>query len=97
MLRAELCDPRALLLAVEAPARLRAKLLQHDLRVADDADFSRAIMADLAPIDVDVDELASGEKRGARRKESIEFARAPITRITSASRNAVDRAAGNDR
>ena len=41
--------------------------------------------------------LASGEKRGARRKESIELARAPITSTTSASRNAVERAAGNER
>ena len=36
--------------------------------------------------------FASGEKRGARRNDNIEFARAPMTSTTSASRNAIERA-----
>ena len=40
---------------------------------------------------------AVGEKRGARRNDSMELARAPITSTTSASRKAIDRAAGKAR
>ena len=98
MLGGELRNPGALFGGIEAALGGGGELLEDEAGVADDADFGGAIVADLLAVEIDVDELcASAEKRGARRKESIELARAPITRTTSASRKAVERAAGNER
>ena len=91
------CETQALSSAVEAAFGGGGQLSQDEPGVADDSDIGGAIVADLLAVEIDADEFADSEKRGARKKESIEFARAPITNTTSASRNAVERAAGKER
>src|SRR5207237_6070806 len=56
--RAQLAEPAAgeLRLPVRG-ARARAERLHHEARVADDADVSAAVLPELAPVELDVDEL----------------------------------------
>src|SRR5206468_10090954 len=59
----------ALPISLDPAARLRGELLEHGARVADDRDVGRPVVAELARVHVDLDDLeVRGEPRSEERR-----------------------------